>query len=204
MAETIMNYPELELKDIDYSIILLEEALEFSTPENNINNNLASFLSTTLIKKYTILKLSNIKFKAIKLLEQNIMLNERQNNVDHIADSKTNLAILYSRIAKLEQGRTNLIKAIEIMEEVKLLITREYDPRKNAKIMRIIGDLYYLRSKLPINQNEAGNRHIQNVIKFRTKSNKAYKKAEQMGFFQDILPGVNKLKLEDAKKRKKK
>ena len=34
-------------------------------------------------------------------------------------------------------------------------------------------------------------------------SNKAYKKAEQMGFFQDILPGVKELKLKDASDRKK-
>ena len=65
------------------------------------------------------------------------------------------------------------------MEEVKDIITREYNPHKNARIMRIIGDLYYLRTKLPMLQNEAGNRYIQDIIKYKTKSNKAYEKAGQ-------------------------
>jgi hypothetical protein len=202
MAETIMSYPNLEINNIDSSILLLEKALNVSKEESIINNNLSSFLATTLIEKYSIEKTSKLKFKAIKLLENNIILSDKHNNIDNIADSKINLALLYAKIAKLEQGRANLAKAVKIVEEVKDIITREYNPHKNAKIMRILGDLYYLRTKLPMLQNEAGNRYIQDIIKYKTKSNKAYKKAQQMGFFQDILPGVKELKLEDAKKRK--
>ena len=202
MAETIMSYPNLEINNIDSSILLLEKALQVTKEKNIINNNLSSFFAITLIEKYSIEKISKLKFKAIKLLENNIILSEKYNNIDNIADSKINLALLYAKIAKLEQARVNLTKAFTIMEEVKDIITRKYNPHKNAKIMRIIGDIYYLRSKSPRLQNEAGTRYSQDVVKYKTKSNKAYEKAQQMGFFQDILPGVKELKLEDAEKRK--
>lgn len=202
MAETIMSYPNLKINNIDSSILLLQKALQISKAENIINNNLSSFFAATLIEKYSIVKTSKIKFKAIELLENNIVLNEKHNNIDNIADSKINLAMTYAKLAKLEQARINLTKAFTIMEEVKDIITREYSPHKNARIMRIIGDIYYLRSKLPRLQNEAGTRYSQDVIKYKTKSNKAYEKAGQMGFFQDILPGVKELKLKDAEKRK--
>ena len=88
------------------------------------------------------------------------------------------------------------------MEDVKKIITRQYNPIKNAKIMRIIGDIYYLRSKQKKLNTETGIRYTQDISRYKTLSKKAYKKAGQMGFFQDILPSVTQLKLKDSNKRK--
>ena len=204
IAETTMSYPTPDIHNINSSILYLDEAFEIAKEENIINNYLSYFYSMTLIEKYIIEKNSKIKHKAIKLLNDNIVLNNKLENIDSEAESKINLAMLYTKISKTEQARRNLKKAFLIIEEVKDIITRQYNPRKNAEIMRILGDLYYLRAKLPQLDNEAGTRYIQDIVKYKTKSKNAYNKAEQMGFFQDIVPGVKELKRKDAENRNKK
>ena len=199
ISKTIMSLPEIDVKNINKSILYLNEALILSKENSLQNNNIAYFYATTLIEKYKIENKSKIKTEAIEFLKENIFYHEKFENIDILADSKINLALLYVNLSKKEQAKRNLNRAAIIIEETKDMITRQYNPRKNAKIMRTLGDLYYLRSKFPTKNNN----EIQDIVKYRTKSNKAYKKAEQMGFFQDILPGVQELKLKDANERKK-
>ena len=199
ISKTIMSLPEKDIKNINKSILYLNNALILSRENDFKSNNLSYFYAITLLEKYKIENKTKIKIEAIDLLEKNIIYHKKFENIDILADSKINLALLYVELSKKEQAKRNLNKATIIVEETKDMITRQYNPRKNAKIMRILGDVYYLRSKLPTKNNN----EIQDIVKFRTKSNKAYKKAEQMGFFQDILPGVKELKLKDASNRKK-
>ena len=199
VSKTIMSLPEIDVENINKSILYLNKALILSRENELQNSNLAYFYAITLIEKYKIENKSKIKKEAIELLKNNIVYHEKFENIDILADSKINLALLYVNLSKKEQAKKNLNRAAIIIEEAKDMITRQYNPRKNARIMRTLGDLYYLRSKLPTKNNN----EIQDIVKYRTKSKKAYKKAEQMGFFQDILPGVQELKLKDANERKK-
>ena len=198
ISKTIMSLPKTNLNNINKSILYLNNALIISKENELERNDLAYFHAITLIEKYKIEKKSNIKYEATELLKKSIIYHKKFDNIDILADSKINLALLYVKLSKLEQAIKNLNNATIIIEETKGIITRQYNPRKNAKIMRILGDLYYLRSKLPIKNNN----EMQDIVKYKTKSKKAYKKAEQMGFFQDILPGVQELKFNDASERK--
>ena len=198
ISKTIMSLPDIEIINIDETISYLDEALILSKENKFESNDLAFFYSSTLLEKYKIEKSNKIKNIAIKLLKKNITYHEQFEKIDILADSKINLALLYVKLAQNERAKTNLNKATIIIEEVKDVITRQYNPRKNARIMRILGDVYFLRSKLPTKHNN----EIQDIVKYRTKSKKAYKKAEQMGFFNDVLPGVKELKLQDASNRK--
>ena len=182
ISKTIMSLPEKDIKNINKSILYLNNALILSRENDFKSNNLSYIYAITLLEKYKIENKTKIKTEAIDLLEKNIIYHKKFENIDILADSKINLALLYVELSKKERTKRNLNKATIILEETKDMITRQYNPRKNAKIMRILGDVYYLRSKLPTKNNN----EIQDIVKFRTKSNKAYKKAEQMGFFQDI------------------
>jgi len=204
MAECTMAYPEVNTTVINNAIKYLKEALIFTEQKEIINNYLSSFLAMTLLEKFSIERSTNLKKEAIQILNKNITLNKNKPNVDELADSRINLAIAYVKIASIHQKRINLNKASIIMEDVQKTITRQHNPIKNARIMRIIGDIYYLRSKQKKLNTEAGTRYIQDIIRYKTLSKKAYKKAGQMGIFQDILPGVTKLKLEDSNKKKQK
>ena len=89
------------------------------------------------------------------------------------------------------------------MENALELIPRNIDPVQNARIHRMLGDIFYLRSKMPKLPNEAGPRYIQDVVRFEAKAKREYRKAEQMGIYIDIIPGVKKHKEEEAALRKK-
>lgn len=202
MAECSTSYPEINILAFDNAIKYLKEALNITEKRNNINNSLSSFLAMTLLEKFSIEKSTNLKKEALQILNKNIIFYKKQPDIYKLADSKTNLAIAHVKIASIEQKRKNLNEASLLMEDVKKIITRQYNPIKNAKIMRIIGDIYYLRSKQKKLNTETGIRYTQDISRYKTLSKKAYKKAGQMGFFQDILPGVTQLKLKDSNKRK--
>ena len=202
MAECSTSYPEINILAFDNAIKYLKEALNITEKRNNINNSLSSFLAMTLLEKFSIEKSTNLKKEALQILNKNIIFYKNKPDIYKLADSKTNLAIAHVKIASIEQKRKNLNEASLLMEDVKKIITRQYNPIKNAKIMRIIGDIYYLRSKQKKLNTETGIRYTQDISRYKTLSKKAYKKAGQMGFFQDILPGVTQLKLKDSNKRK--
>ena len=202
MAECSTSYPEINILAFDNAIKYLKEALNITEKRNNINNSLSSFLAMTLLEKFSIEKSTNLKKEALQILNKNIIFYKNKPDIYKLADSKTNLAIAHVKIASIEQKRKNLNEASLLMEDVQKIITRQYNPIKNAKIMRIIGDIYYLRSKQKKLNTETGIRYTQDISRYKTLSKKAYKKAGQMGFFQDILPGVTQLKLKDSNKRK--
>jgi len=203
MAECTMAYPEINTIVLNNAIKYLKEALIFTEQKEIINNYLSSFLAMTLLEKFSIERSTNLKKEAIQILNKNITLNKNKPNINELADSRINLAIAHVKIASIHQKRINLNKASIIMEDVQKAITRQHNPIKNARIMRIIGDIYYLRSKQHKLATEAGPRYIQDIVRYKTLSERAYKKAGQMGLFQDILPGVTQLKLKDSEKRKK-
>ena len=202
MAECSTSYPEINILDFDNAIKYLKEALNITEKKNNINNSLSSFLAMTLLEKFAIEKSTNLKKEALQILNKNIIFYKKKPDIYKLADSKINLAIAHVKIASIEQKRKNLNEASLIMEDVQKIITRQYNPIKNAKIMRIIGDIYYLRSKQKKINTETGIRYTQDISRYKNLSKKAYKKAGQMGIFQDILPGVTQLKLVDSNKRK--
>ena len=194
---------ENSLDSINKSISYLEEAMEIGQTKNLNYSKVAYYLSNLNVDRYKLNRKYSQKIEAINLLKLNIENLKKQDDYSLTANGIIELALLYARISSIEQIRYNLKQASKIMEEALILIPKEKDPLLNAKIYRIIGDIYYLNSKVPRRQNEAGPRYVQSMVSFQAKAKSAYRKAEQMGIFNDIVPGVRLLKNQDAETRKK-
>ena len=191
------------LQNINVSIPLLEKAIKIGQQENLEHSKLVYLLANLNIDRYKINRKHTQKMEAINLLKSNIENISIQDDYVIKANSIIELALLFTRISSIEQVRYNLQQASEVMEQALINIPKEKDPVLNAKIYRIIGDIYYLNSKVPRRQNEAGPRYVQSMVSFQAKAKSAYRKAEQMGIFNDIVPGVKVLKNKDAETRKK-
>ncbi|MBF88006.1 MAG: hypothetical protein CMJ14_08425 [Pelagibacterales bacterium] len=181
----------------------LEQAIVIDK-ENNLNNSDIYYLiAMNLLDIYELEKKYNDKNEAIEYLKYNITELLKTNNNIHLSKSYINLSLGYVKLASIEQGRKNLKNASNSMENALELIPRNIDPVQNARIHRMLGDIFYLRSKMPKLPNEAGPRYIQDVVRFEAKAKREYRKAEQMGIYIDIIPGVKKHKEEEAALRKK-
>ena len=140
----------------------------------------------------------------IQLLNDIIDNAENSGNFMLKSDALSKLALISLKLSGFEQIRNNLKDASESMDKALALVTKEIDPIKNAKIHRMIGDIYYLQSQVPRKHNEAGPRYVQRMVSFEAKAKSAYRKAEQMGIFEDMISGIKLLKSKDAKNVKRK
>lgn len=203
IAECYMFKETVSVVDVDNSINLLEQALDFSQDKELENKNLEKLIAINLIEKYEITKEFSSKSRAIEILIDRVNQLKESVNIEEYADSLVDLSLAYVKISFVDQLRTNLRKATEQMELASTTLPRKINPNKNARIMRMLGDVYYLRSKMPRLHNEAGPLYIQNVVRFQAISKRAYRKAEQMGVFHDIVPGVQEMRMLDAENRKR-